>query len=162
MTPIRSNGVLKRHTEQISQTHIFGRDIRHWYTPSRKEFLLEKTFALNFAFFFKFCRVKFREGRYQMCFTRASFWKCGIQKEKEVRTYELQHFMRNLSFSISNILKSEFISLSIWNYLKLRHRESPLLHFWRRFFTNFLRQLREFNKFSRLINRKLMVISFWE
>ena len=29
MTPIRSNGVLKRNNEQISQTYIFGRDIRH-------------------------------------------------------------------------------------------------------------------------------------
>ena len=29
MTPIRSKWVLKWHTEQLSQTYIFGRDIRH-------------------------------------------------------------------------------------------------------------------------------------
>ena len=29
MTPIRSNGVLERNTEEICQTYIFGRDTRH-------------------------------------------------------------------------------------------------------------------------------------
>ena len=139
MTPIHANGVLKRHTEQISQTYIFGRDIRHWYVPSGKEFLLEETFALNlvlFCFFQILQGLNFVRGIVR-CVSLEQMCKCGIQN-KGKKTYELQHFMRNLSFSISNVSKSEFISLSIWNYLKLRHRASPFLNFWRRFLANFL------------------------
>ena len=138
MTPIHANGVLKRHTEQISQTYIFGRDIRHWYVPSGKEFLLEETFALNLVlFFFQILQGLTSWGELSDVFHES---KCAnvVLKKKEKNAYELQHFMRNLSFSISNVSKSEFISLSIWNYLKLRHRASPFLNFWRRFLANFL------------------------
>ena len=85
MTPIRANGVLKRHTEQISQTYIFGRDIRHWYVPSGKEFLLKETFALNLVLFFfsNFAGVKFREGNYQMCFSRANVQMWYSKKRKK-------------------------------------------------------------------------------
>lgn len=36
VTLIRSNEVLKWHTEQMSQTYIFRRDMHHWYVHSGK------------------------------------------------------------------------------------------------------------------------------
>ena len=117
-----------------------------------------ENFCIKFCFLFHILQELNFVREIVRCVSREQASANVVLKKKRKKTYELQQFMRNLSFYISKVSKSEFISLSIWNYLKLRRRVFSLLNFWRHFLPNFLYPLRKFAKFSRLITRKLKVI----
>ena len=72
-----------------------------------------ENFRVKFCFLFHILQELNFVREIVRCVSREQASANVVLKKKRKKTYELQQFMRNLSFYISKVSKSEFISLSI-------------------------------------------------